>query len=452
MKEISVLIYALIVATVSSWSGFSSAYPSSPKDLCFVSLMDRYLWSSKKMSLATQKTTPVEKRISNLKSLIDQSAYRHDWESSLIPVRENQGFIFPYPDPNFSAPTMKGYIKECMLEEAEQRSQSEFSAPQKTMLVASCFSIAPGDALKCQQGVSKLYRESKSSQCITIATNYAKVWAERFGDQKFFKGLGHASGEIIKAVKSESVSYKNLFELLQTSMESASGYTKSEATDAAWDATMMVANSSHDFNRHVGWLSKEYSEGTNQAMYNISHVQNIIDFDESALTATPFSFPTEIKGRCQTTKPYHFWMAAYQARSLVKAGFSAREAVAAVLTYAKAYHTHTGGTETSGGNPFRTSLALIFQMPFDHPTVSVLRHDLVLNIIGATYGAGLLKNKSINITDVMDAVFKERPRVGDLDYKTEAIPMASDQLKAYTFWEKMFNPNGIYKIVMNNIK
>lgn len=441
-----------VTAVVVLFSSIAFSYPSSSKDLCFVSLMDRYLWSSKTMSLATQKTTSVEKRLELFSNKFTESDFGDSWEESLIPSTFYQGQIY-FENSASKAPGMKTSISSCIKNEASERQRSDFSALHKTLLTASCFALAPGDAIRCQNGVAKLYKESRSTECVPqAATNYASVWVKRLGDEKFFDGISRANAELVRQIKSKRFFSKNLYQLLRNGMSSVEGYTPDKAEDSAWDAVMMMANSSHDFMPHARFLAEHMNDDTQTALSNLSRVQNVLDFDEKALTPSPFSFPPEVKGICQTTKPYHFWMAAYQARSLIKAGFSAREAVTAVLTYAKAYHTHTGGTESSGGNPYRTSLAMIFQMPFDHPTVSVLRHDLVLNIIGAAYGAGMLKNKSINISDVMNRVFKERPKVGDLDYETEAIPKASNQLEAYTFWEKMFNPNGIYKIVMLSIK
>lgn len=430
-------------------------------DICYNSLLDRSIWSigrDKKEviikidDLINQKysTSFRQQALDKAWKKDSREILREDWYLTLNPLTDFQYPVAIQDFPRYVKELRKLPIgtssfsensKTCLMNQS-QIFETGTNTKQNAILILACGKLAPGDAIKCQKAVSYLYKNSAPSTLCGSAITYPQIWSNFLSDSKYYPGIKLATDKLSLEVLEKNVQSPNLLTLLLESYKKSKKFGSEEAESAAWETLAIIANGAQNTDVRLNGMSDVKS--LDQQMSFLSHSAGIIDFENIQTPSNSFSFPPEIVGSCLTTKPYHFWMGAFQARELRKSGYSPREAMMAVLMYAKAYNTQ--------GEKGNERLALIFEKPWNHPTLSVIRHDLILNILGSAYGAGLLEGKKINIETIFNKVFETRPKIAELDYKKQAIPLAENRMKAYLYWDKVFVPDAIFKIVENEIR
>jgi hypothetical protein len=114
-----------------------------------------------------------------------------------------------------------------------------------------------------------------------------------------------------------------------------------------------------------------------------------------------YSIPPTVKSRCDSSKPYHFWLSAYLAYYLAgEKKYSERGSAAAAFLSDKGYQLLTN---SAGRLP---------AYPYSNPSLSaynnVIRIDLAMAATGGQFGAALAKNRKFS-TD-LDSTIKETLR------------------------------------------
>lgn len=148
-----------------------------------------------------------------------------------------------------------------------------------------------------------------------------------------------------------------------------------------------------------------------------------------------YSYPRNVKSKCDNSKPYHFWMSAYLSRSLVKEhGISPRDAANATFIAEKAYQINRN--VAGDGNQVKNT---IFTSALFSPVHQIVRTDLAYAAAGAHYGSRSVDSTSSKEYDVNGAIVNLMKNAG-----TESVIAGEsngDQIATYFSWNKIFSPN-----------
>lgn len=160
-----------------------------------------------------------------------------------------------------------------------------------------------------------------------------------------------------------------------------------------------------------------------------------------------YSYPKEVKTSCNNSKPYHFWMSAYNARELVnKDGFSAETARLASFATEKAYQITRNSRFSANSN---STLSNITTYPVYSPTSQIVRTDLAYAAAGANYGSGA--KTQVNVDQTLTKLMKATPNFAVdnstkyySEYKKQNYDADSDSPSLpylYQKWKLIFAPN-----------
>jgi len=208
-------------------------------------------------------------------------------------------------------------------------------------------------------------------------------------------GLKRAFLKLHQQFKSRKVS-GDLFSDIQSSFVE-SGNSLNEARDKAWEVMAVLSASGPNMGQRV-WKSVYFNKNPNAA-YLIGIAAMVPHLDTDAMMASPsrlYSLPHGVDFPCDSGKSYHFWMAAYLSRMLVKNGSSPQDATAASYISEIGYQTKS---ESAGRSPSSVS-----QWQRFGDTEIGVQIDLNLAAAGAHYGAdqaskNLNKKVRYNLTE-----------------------------------------------------
>ena len=149
----------------------------------------------------------------------------------------------------------------------------------------------------------------------------------------------------------------------------------------------------------------------------------------------PYSFPPGVKGQCDTSKSYHFWMSAYLAHQATLSTGDPEAAMAAAFSANKAY-------QNVGNYSARGAGTILTHSPFS-PASQIVRADLSYAAAGSAFGALRAMHAPANLsTDdgvgaLIDAAKAQRPLTRD-------EVGSGISLGNYQRWSDTFAPNTLY--------
>lgn len=211
----------------------------------------------------------------------------------------------------------------------------------------------------------------------------------------------------------------------------------SAANDLAWEYLGMYSTRGAAMDVLAPFFEKENGP-LFAAYYVISAGLSLLDGYRWKAGLTPYSLPPRVTTQCNYGKPYHFWMAAYLARELRKAG--KRKSTSLVATHL-AGMLYSFSANSWGRDPLAP-----FLEPFDSIANQGTRIDLAWNDAGAWYGAqGLLrKGPPLSITQGIAEHLAESHAIttnfDGLTYEGIADKLHSDLYRFY-LWRQLFAPD-----------
>jgi hypothetical protein len=205
------------------------------------------------------------------------------------------------------------------------------------------------------------------------------------------------------AISKEYKSSSNIFELL-TSYSSQLALPQQLRDDLVWDTlgTYSTRGASFEgYKEHLFSSSNTYHFSLMYELFNLIHVYD----SKRSPQEGQFSLPQFKRNTCQFGKSYHFWMAAYLSRHLVKKGYSKEEAFQASFAMGVLYDF------MGSGAPQRERVRVLNE-GMDSIYVKSIFQSILFKSLGALYGADQAAISKLDVNKIY-----EQMRVAATDYK-----------------------------------
>ena len=200
----------------------------------------------------------------------------------------------------------------------------------------------------------------------------------------------------------------NLFDDVLSSFKE-SGMTGKAAEDAAWETLGALAASGPNMGARLSGYDHTNLKDTkgNPNKIALIAIAESIPFLDSVMisqnTPSLYSLPAGVSFPCDSGKDYHFWMAAYLTRKLVKEGYSSKDARAASFTAQVGYNLYGDIGGIGGGDSARSESRNpnnLGNFSRYEATENGFRMDLNLGSAGARFGADQANGKTDGQYDV----------------------------------------------------
>lgn len=478
----SILVTFMVAATANAVTVNNLNTYLASDDRCLDAMLDRYLWVRGKDAQWVNKST--HEKYENALTLYQQQStqdgkgfntiFNGPWDRALVPVFDAQrDTIF---DSLLTVDTTGGLMQGVTLDEsgdiltldavekylkagkptvlqnmvqtvakafgAKQKPLSELTSPTEkeeaysswakntAAIAAACTQMSALQSLSCTKATSDLLADASFNANMILP----KIWNEFITSQKLREGVRQGALIIIGRIKSKKPGH--LFDDLRLGFKRA-GFSDSESNEATWKLLAIYGNGGPNagyrlFAFDLPPETSLFSVGLSVISASISY----LDFYQMITCKTHYALPPEVSG-CLTPKPYHFWLNAYFARSLVKSGYSAEVAQMATFILAKGYQVNRDLNNAGGG------LEKILSKPSNHPTNEVVRIDLVLAAAGVVYGSHIegIPLKPFSLSGGLTDLIAHRGNVEGVSKDLIQSLMASDRLKLLRAWDQLFQPN-----------
>lgn len=253
----------------------------------------------------------------------------------------------------------------------------------------------------------------------------------------FDKGLQIAAKKIIENARHSDQVKSDAFTDIKESFQQA-GYSVKAAEQMTFETLGMISTAGPSLGRSFSDLSFPKDRWpTVTSLTAIASLTQYLDF-HTAKNGHVYSFPPGVKGSCDTSKSYYFWMAAYLSRSAAQEGAAPATASAAAYTACKGYHVLGNLTNRRGSSDFFTEDTF-------SPESNVNRADLAYASSGALYGAGVDLKTPLSIDDGIAISIqnsKVSPALTEANAEKAASPFRGF---GYYKFKDMFAPNEIYE-------
>jgi hypothetical protein len=439
-------------------------------DPCYNAMLDRYIWVKTSGSVTELLSKPIQDRYRAAERLGNNqlqtgkyNALNGPWDIALIPVHQIQrdaiDIAFLGLDTQGSLPNLKavkdfltvnqnrkmtplieaiakafgGSIRTNKDLSTQKDKAYEERRPPTILLAAACSQVSVYNAYSCTQAVEKLLELSQFNSNMV----FLNIWKEFATDKKLQEGARVIALKMIDRIETNEAG--SLFEDLVDGFKKV-GFDLEDAKDSTWKLLLMYGNGGPNLGMRMILQNQDLSV-LYTAMTAIGMAIGYLDFNQRLLGKPSYAYPQEVTGSCLTPKPYHFWMNAFFARTLVKGGFSPTIAQLATFVAAKGYQMNRDVNGSTAG------LDKILSKPSDHPTNRVIRSDLAMGAAGAVYGS-LVESQTIKAFSIQEGMKYLTYTKGDpkeIEVSTINMMTPDSRMKAYMAWEQLFNPNGVLK-------
>jgi len=268
-------------------------------------------------------------------------------------------------------------------------------------------------------------------------TSMPELLNEVLNSKKYDKGLKIAANKIINMAQNPETISTDLFTELKNSFKE-SGYTDAISEKMTFDTLGMIATAGPALNIRINKLEFAGDRWpTVAALTSIASLAPYLDYHASK-KGSLYSFPPGITGQCDTSKSYHFWMAAYLARSEAAAGTSPDSAASAAYSAAKMYHVVGNLTNRGGAGRLLMHDTL-------SPVANIIRADLSYASAGALFGAGIDTKTPINVDKGISVSISKSEDVWKLSLEEAINEIKPIRFFGYNKFKDKFAPNEIFK-------
>lgn len=260
------------------------------------------------------------------------------------------------------------------------------------------------------------------------------LFAEVIGSGAYDAGLKMAALKMLERYERDPSPGANLYSDLRQSFRE-SGQSEATADAMTWKTLGLLSTGGANMTTR---LSKLIYDGhrwpTVTALSAIAGLLPALDH-RYGREQNLYSFPPGVKARCDTSKSYHFWMAAFLAHDLAQTSGDSESAMAAAFSANKAYHNVGNFTQRGAGS-------ILAHSPFS-PASQVMRADLSYAMAGAAFGAtrasGSANELSVDqgLSTLIESSRVQRP----LDKSEIGGPLSYSN---YARWSRTFAANELY--------
>lgn len=445
---------------------------------CRDASLDRYLWLrgiSFSPEVDTQQKSELARR-EFLSRANQVDPLRGPWEISLIPVAEAQTRAFSAWGETLMVPTIRNLddlrafistsepkgesdfinaIRRSFLEdpkktELEKQEILKFRSPQdirsqsrnvgfieatkdRAKALYGCSQINLMSSVGCSSAVDKMIDEISWSGPNLL---FPGVWHELLVDESFALGVRQLSLTIFDRISLQQDGGNFFEEARMTYLKL--GLNRPQAEKYTWMLMALYGNGGQNVGARLLTFDLEPKELQLVAALGVIGVGvAVLDFKNAENGKSLYSMPQEISDGCLTTKPYHFWLAAYIAHRVVELGYSQKVAEAATALFGRVYQVKRNSSNAAD------SIERLFIKSNSHPTMAQVKLDIVLNGMGAYWGSGRFADASTANTKTITNVYREylrqiQPHAG-LPLE-ESRRVAKDEKSAFDFFNTFFQP------------
>ncbi len=190
------------------------------------------------------------------------------------------------------------------------------------MKVVGSYDCGSADS-QCRSAFSDLVDEMQPSDGFGTLISLPSVWKEIGTDPRYIKPLAKFAVDLRKKVDLARTGRLSAVGDLFTDLKNefiSSGASVSDATDMTWKALAFYATRGASAMPYFAAADKE----NKAAFVSTALIASMISYLDgySLKSGKLYSLPSTVQTSCDYTRPYHFWMAGYLARELLKKGFS----------------------------------------------------------------------------------------------------------------------------------
>lgn len=235
-----------------------------------------------------------------------------------------------------------------------------------------------------------------------------------------------------------------LFEDIQQSLKEA-GIPEKEVVDLAWRTIAVAAMSGANTAHFLRKASTPASMTMLLGLHIATKGMEVINTWSIARNGRVFSLPASVTGACNNAKFYHFWMAAYLARSSVQQGF--RPEIAAKT----AFLLHVGYQFNAPKGSGRDLAQAFFTGTFGNANLRA-RIDFSVASTGAKFGATSAAGSRFQWNEPLDTdrTFTHLLRqANDLPLLTESKARRMYQkqkLRSFARWNRIVTPMEAFRV------
>ena len=281
----------------------------------------------------------------------------------------------------------------------------------KTLL---CADLSLSNSFGCRKALSHAIEIATPVKVKSVNSGLlitpAKAWRTVIQHEtKYAEGLRLAAITMIQELKDGSKKTSNVFADLKKSFEKT-GMTKTESEDAAFNTLALYGNGGANLGARARALCTNDCKAVPGIPYYLEIIGKAIprlDFQRSQAKQPLYSWPDGVTGRCNSQKSYHFWMAAYLSRELVKQGNTPKAAEIATYAASVGYQLN----REQGRIDNRKNVEKSINRPSFDPVVNVIRADLAYSAGGAAFGSNYsdLNPKTISIDNSLLRLIEKAP-------------------------------------------
>ena len=317
------------------------------------------------------------------------------------------------------------------------------SSNQNMMKTVACAKTALFSLISCKSSLDFVEKTATprifKNQNVTNIVFQAKVltpeaWLYVYKNNRLDNALITLAKELQSKLKSGNIDDTgNIFDDLNSHFI-ADGLTQEEATEATFQILAIISNGGPNTASRIVGLDLE-ALPKSSAIAFLSQAMGAIDYLKQKKGFSLYSYPSEIKTKCDYAKPYHFWMSAYLSQELVKNKIATEEnAPEFVFLAQKGYQINRDVLSSGAGKTSKVLSAESFG-----PIKQIIRLDLSFAAAGAIFGAKQFNNltpiKQIDVDRATVALLKKAQST-----KTE-IKDSDSFLQKYSAWNEQFAPD-----------
>jgi hypothetical protein len=282
--------------------------------------------------------------------------------------------------------------------------------------------------------IKRVALPSKAGLSLTGIEIYNRV----LNDARYDEGLKRAALTIVKKQQDGVVPKGDYFGDLKSSFLQA-GTSEKAATEMAWNVAALISTSGPNLTQRLTDYFDPPLVRTPKALSLVAIAQSLPVLDHrSSHAGQLYSFPPEVRGRCNTGKSYHFWYTAYLARRAALENGDSEAAAAVAFQTEKFYHLKE-----------RRKVDAVTRGHGHTPGQEIVRADLAYAAAGAAYGVYAANNSKPISLDV-DRVMKHLLKKSDDGSVTLAASLAEAVTKnklvqSYNKWTERFSPNTAFE-------
>lgn len=277
------------------------------------------------------------------------------------------------------------------------------------------------------------------------------LWRKVLLDKKYDLGLQKAAIKVLNKFEDQGAASNNIFDDLKSSFVEA-GMKEEESEDAAFDVLGLISSGGANTGMRLNKLSPSFKSLMDStkglALTAIAGALPHLDYINMRYRRPLYSFPKEAPSSCNSGKSYHFWMAAYISRSLVKdSGRNPEAASAATYIANKGYALMRDQANVAQERKNQMDKVLSKE-PFD-PTHQVIRMDLASAAVGSQFGAARAAKLSTNGLSVDETFVHllENAPVKDPEGNPQRNP-----IRRYIDFQKTFVPDSAFHFAKSKLK